>query len=136
MSLEAAKSLLTLCRNCSRASAHFASELSSRDAVHTIASGEKHFDFEEMVALKDAVSGVPLHQLPDVLISPAMALAATMRQLRQIVEVAVREHRTMDAEQFANFFRTMAEISKSLAATTSDIQTEVSKQQERQTVAP
>ena len=136
MSLEAAKSLLALCRNCSRASAHFAAELSTRDAVHMIASGEKHFDFEEMTALKDAVSGVPLHQLPDVLVSPAMALAATMRQLRQTVEMAIREHRNMDAGQFRDFFRTLSAMSESLAATTGDIHAEVSRQQELSNAAP
>lgn len=122
---EAAKSLLVLCRNCYRAAAHFASELSSREAIHLVATGEKHFDFEELSALRDASASVQLHQLPDTLIGPAMALAATVRQLRQTVEIAVREHHRMDAESFSNLFKTLGEMTDSLSATTEDIQVEV-----------
>lgn len=124
---EAAKSLLVLCRNCARASAHFASELSSREAIYRVARGEKHFDFEELTALRDAAASVQLHQLPDVLIGPAMALAATVRQLRQTIEIAIREHPNMDAESFADLFRTLAEMTASLSATTQDVEAEVGK---------
>ena len=122
---EAAKSLLVLCRNCARASAHFAAELSTRDAIHLVASGEKHFDFEELTALRDAAASLQIHQLPDVLIGPAMALGATIRQLRQTIEIAIRDHRRMDAESFANLFRVLGEMTASLTATTHDVQTEV-----------
>jgi hypothetical protein len=122
---EAAKSLLVLCRNCARASAHFATELSTREAIYHVASGEKHFDFEELTALRDAAASVQLHQLPDVLIGPAMALAATVRQLRQTIEIAIRDHRKVDAEGFGNLFRVMAEMTASLTETTQDVQREV-----------
>jgi hypothetical protein len=124
---EAAKSLLVLCRNCANASAHFTAQLSSRDAIYAVASADKHFDFEELTALRDAAVSVQLHQLPDVLIGPAMALAATVRQLRQTIEIAIREHRKMDAESFENLFRTLGEMTASLQATTQDVQTEVSR---------
>ena len=124
---ESAKSLLVLCRNCANASAHFTSELSSMEAIYLVASGEKHFDFEELTALRDAAASVQLHQLPDVLIGPAMALAATVRQLRQTVEIAIREHRKMDAEGFSNLFRTLGEMTNSLRATEQDVQAEISR---------
>jgi len=126
---EAAKSLLVLCRNCARASAHFTAELSTRDAIYQVASGEKHFDFEELTALRDAAASVQLHQLPDVLIGPAMALAATVRQLRQTIEIAIRNHRKLDAEGFDNLFRVLAEMTASLTATTRDVQNEVDQLQ-------
>lgn len=90
-----------------------------------MAAGEKHFDFEELTALRDAAASVQLHQLPDVLIGPAMALAATVRQLRQTIEIAMREHCRMDAGSFANFFRVLGEMTASLSATTQDVQAEV-----------
>ena len=126
---EAAKSLLVLCRNCARASAHFAEELSSRDAIYAVASGEKHFDFEELTALRDAAASVQLHQLPDVLIGPAMSLAATVRQLRQTIDIAIREHRKTDAAGFDDLFRVMSEMTASLNATTQDVQNEVDQLQ-------
>jgi hypothetical protein len=126
---EAAKSLLVVCRNCARASAHFASELSSREAVYQVASREKHFDFEELTALRDAAASMPLHQLPDVLIGPAMALAATVRQLRQTIEIALRDHRKIDAGGFSSLFKVLAEMTDSLAATTQDVQHEVDQLQ-------
>jgi hypothetical protein len=90
-------------------------------------SAEKHFDFEELTALRDAAASVQLHQLADVLIGPAMALAATVRQLRQTIEIAIREHHKMDAESFENLFRTLGEMTASLHATTQDVQAEVSR---------
>ena len=126
---EAAKSLLVICRNCARAAAHFAAELSSRDYIYKVASGEKHFDFEELTALRDAAASVQLHALPDVLIGPAMSLAATIRQLRQTVDIAIREHRKMDAESFENLFRTLDEMASSLSATTQDVQIELDRLQ-------
>ena len=123
---EAAKSLQVLCRNCARAADHFATELSSRKAIYMVTTGEKHFDFEELTALRDAAASVQLHQLPDVLIGPAMALSATVRQLRQTIEIAIREHHKMDAEAFTNLFRVLAEMTASLSATTQDVQGEVS----------
>lgn len=118
-----------ICRNCARAAEHFASEISSRDAIYQVASGEKHFDFEELTALRDAAASVQPHALPDVLIGPAMALAATIRQFRQTVEIAIREHRKMDAESFDNLFRTLGEMASSLLATTQDVQIELNRLQ-------
>jgi cell fate (sporulation/competence/biofilm development) regulator YlbF (YheA/YmcA/DUF963 family) len=128
-SFEAAKSLLALCQNCTRAAAHFASELCTREGIYKVASGAKHFDFEELTALRDAVASIQLHQLPDVLISPAMALAATVRQLRQTIEIAIREHRKMDADAFRSLFKTLNDMTASLAATTDDIRIQVDRQQ-------
>ena len=56
-----------------------------------------------------------------------MALAATVRQLRQTVEIAIREHRKMDAEGFSNLFRTLGEMTNSLRATEQDVQAEISR---------
>ncbi|MBP6900628.1 MAG: hypothetical protein KBC73_11095 [Burkholderiaceae bacterium] len=124
---EAAKSLLVICRNCANAAAHFTGQLSTRDAVHAAATGETHFDYEELTALRDAAASVQLHQLPDVVIGPAMALAATIRQFRQTVDIAFREHRRMDGDQFTKLFRTLTEMTESLRATTGDVQQQVNQ---------
>ena len=79
--LEAGKTLLTLCTNCANAANHFCEEFCDRNSIYTIATGEKHFDFEELHALQNGFAGIPLYQLPDVLVSPAMVIAASLRQL-------------------------------------------------------
>lgn len=124
---EAAKSLLVLCRNCVRAAEHFTAELSDREAVYLVATGEKHFDFEELTALRDAASSVQLHQLPDVLIGPAMALAATVRQLRQTIDIGLREHHRMNSDAYVEFFKVLGEMTASLTATVGDVQKEVER---------
>lgn len=128
--LEAAKTLLALCRNCAIAAEHFSKQLGDRESVHKIASGEMHFDFEELQALQNGVSGIPLYQLPDVLVSPAMILAANLRQLRQTVEITVKAHRSMDANDFEEFFKTMSELAGSLELTRQDIEKDVQTMKE------
>jgi hypothetical protein len=133
--LEAAKTLFALSFNCSKAARYFADQLKSRDAIYEVARGERHFDFAELVALRDAASGIPLHQLPDVLVSPAMALAATMRQLRQTIDIALTKHSSMDGEDFTRLFLTLKEMVVSLTGTTEDIGIEVDKQKNPQELA-
>lgn len=125
--LALAKSLLTLAQNCKKAAEHFAAEMGTRETIYNIASGEKYFDFGELNQLQNTTSGIPLYRLPDTLVSSAMALAATVRQLNETIKIVVREHRKMDAEQFSNAFQTLSEISESLALTCSDIELAVTK---------
>ena len=124
---EAAKSLAVICQNSANAAEHFTAQLSTRSAVHAAATGEVHFDFEELTALRDAAASVQLHQLPDVVIGSAMALAATIRQLRQTIDIAFREHRRMDADQFSNLFRTLNEMTASLRATADDVRQQIDR---------
>lgn len=123
--LAVAKSLLVIARNCSRAARHFASELDSREKIYNISTGETHFDFGELRHLRDATSGIPLYSLPDLLISHAMILAATIRQLDETVAILFREHRKWDAEQFARLFKTLSEMNESLQLTCRDIEAAV-----------
>ena len=121
--IELAKTLFILCRNCTNAATHFAKQVNSREALHRVASGEVHFDFEELHALQNATTNIPLHSLPDRLVGSAMTLAATFRQLRQAIELALKLHRSMDASEFTRHFTNMEELIKSLELTCGDIET-------------
>lgn len=128
--LEAAKTLLALCRNCSIAADHFAKQLCDRDSLYMVATGEKHFDFEELQALQNGIAGIPLYQLPDVLVNPAMILAATLRQLRQTIEIAVKDYRTMDSSYFESFFKAMGKLVTDLELTRQEIEAVVQRMKE------
>lgn len=116
-----ARSLLVIAHNCRRATTYLAEQMGNREAIHNIASGEKHFDYGELRHLENATSGIPLYSLPDVLVSHAMTLAATIRQFRETVEIAIRQHRNMDGAAFSDVFRTFAEMNESLRLTCDDI---------------
>ena len=120
-----AKSLLTIARNCLKATSFFAAEMSSRDLIFKIASRERHFDFGELYHLESTTSGIPLYSLPDSLITHAMILAATILQFRNTVDIAVKDHRTMDSDAFAAVFVTLEQMNESLGLTCKDIESAV-----------
>lgn len=126
-SLESAKTLLKLATNCAKMAEYFVQQLASRDAVHQIGSGERHLNLEELRALQNWVSGIPVYQLPDVLVSPAMALESLIRQLNQAIEAALRAHRNMDAADFERFFNHLGKFSNDLALTRGDIELELGR---------
>lgn len=51
-----------------------------------------------------------------------MALAATVRQLRQTIQMALTEYRSMDASRFGEFFSTLNEMTQSLQLIAGDIE--------------
>lgn len=119
--------LLTLSRNCARAVQHAAAQLQDREAIHLVAWNERHFDAGELGVIENAVLGIPLHQLPHTLVTPTMVLGSTLRQFRQKVASALGAHREMNAGDFADFFRGVAEMQASLQATCGDIEAEVAR---------
>jgi hypothetical protein len=120
--LEQAKTLLTLCQNCLKATRHFASEMSDRESIHLIATQEKYLDFGELQSLRNATSNIPLHSLPSTLITHAMVLGATIRQFKQNIDITMQLHRKIDAVQFENFLNILKEIDTCLELTCSDIE--------------
>ena len=81
--VELSKTLYVLASNYAKAMAYFTGQLSDREAVHNIAEGRVHFDFGELSRIDAAISGIPLHNLPDSLVTPTMLLSATVRQFRE-----------------------------------------------------
>lgn len=123
--LEQAKTLLTLCHNCTKAAKHFAEQMHDRESVHKIASKETYFDFGELQALQSATTNIPLYSLPSTLLTHAMILGATIRQFKQTIDMAIELHRKMDADQFQELFKTLGEMNESLELTCGDIEAAV-----------
>lgn len=123
--VEMAKTLLALCRNCTKAVKHFTTQIHSQEAIHNIAEGETYFDFGELQTLENGVVNIPLYSLPDTLVTHAMILGSTVRQFRHKVDSAVRFNRQMDAEAFDDLFKVFSEMNKSLELTCKDIEVEV-----------
>jgi hypothetical protein len=119
--IETAKTLLALSRNCAIASGYFTGQLDERDKIHKVATREVHFDFEELQALQNGVSSIPIHQLPHPLVNPAMILGANLRQLRQNIEIMLKEYTKVDAIYFGEFFQKMQEITSEIEETQNDI---------------
>ena len=124
---ELARALLTLSTNCQRAIAHCAAQFPDRDAVHNLATGVPHFDFNELQVVEGAVRTIPLHTLPHRLVHLTMIVSSTVRQFREKVEFALQSHHSMDSAAFKEFFDVLAEIQASLALTCIDIQGEVKR---------
>jgi hypothetical protein len=127
-----AKTLLVLAENCSKAMLFLNGQVSSREAVHEIASGEKYVDVGQLERLDSALQGIPLQNLPSTLVTPTMVLTSTIRQHRQKIEQVLRVHRTMDASNFTDFFRTLEEMAGCLKATCKDISDELVRIESRQ----
>lgn len=123
--LEQARTLLILCQNCTKAANHFSAQMHNREAVHKIASKETYFDFEELQAIQNSTTNIPLYNLPATLLTNAMILGATVRQFKQTIDMAIELHRTMDADQFKELFTTLGEMTESLQLTCGDIETAV-----------
>lgn len=123
--LEQAKTLLTLSQNCTKAAKHFESQMHDREAVHKIASKETYFDFGELQALQNATTNIPLYILPSTLLTHAMVLGATVRQLKQTIDMAIELHRQIDADQFQKLFKTLGEMTESLELTCGDVEAAV-----------
>jgi len=123
--VQLAKTLLALCRNCTKAVKQFTAQMHDRESIYKIAIRETYFDFGELQALQNATSSLPLYSLPDSLITHAMVLGSTIRQFRQTVDMAVQLHRSMDSEAFEELFKTLREINESLKLTCADIEAAV-----------
>jgi hypothetical protein len=122
---EAARALLSLSVNCKRALEHSANQFPDREAVHSIAEGQRHFDFNELNVIEGAVRSIPLHGLPHQLVPLTMIVSSTVRQFRENVELALQRHRTMDGAAFMTYFEALNGLRSSLALTCKDIEAEV-----------
>jgi len=118
---ETTKTLLVLAQNCTKAVSVVIGQVDNRAAIYEIGEGRAHCDIEEIARLDLAIMGIPVHNIPSSLVSPTMALSATVRQFREKVETVLRVHRSMDASDFGDFFRIIGEMRDSLNGTCEDI---------------
>jgi hypothetical protein len=117
--------LHSLSVSCRRALASSAKQFPDRDAVHNIAEGRVHFDFNELNVVEGAVRSIPLHTLPHHLVSLTMIISSIVRQFRENVEFALQQHRTMDSAAFTKFFEVLRGLESSLALTCIEIEAEI-----------
>lgn len=125
--IELAKTLAILSRNSAKAIKHSIEQMPDRESIHKIASGENYLDVGELRIIDNAIAAIPLHSLPDTLVSPTMILGATIRQFREKVEGMIAFHRTMDENNFEDMFRTFQNMLQSLDLTCGDIEAQVEK---------
>lgn len=128
--LEVAQALLSLSTNSLRLLKNYTERLPDRGAIHDIGHGATHLDTNELRVVEGAIQTIPLYSLPHQLVSLTMMLGSTIRQFREHIELVIKVHREMDAEQFNAFFTNMSEMRNSLQKTCEDIRTVVSKLQE------
>ncbi len=129
--LETAKTLAVLTTNSYKTVCHFMQQLSSREEIHNYADGTKYLDIGQLVYLEKTLESIPLYSLPSSLVSHSMILNGIVRQFRYKVEVALRDHRGMNADDFSDLFKVFGEMEKSLSLTCKDIEQEVTKVQKK-----
>lgn len=83
--------------------AHVAKKLGSRESIAAVADDRLAFDWPEVIALERALNQVEIHRLPAELVSLSLIVAATVRQFRIKVEMALDTHRQMDAVAMIDF---------------------------------
>jgi hypothetical protein len=115
------RTLAKLTTNCVKLVEHARRTFPDRQAVHEVADGTRHFDHGELEYVEGVVSGIPLHTLPDSLVTSAMIAASTMRQFRKKVEGAINDHRVMDGAAYDDFFRCLREMHESLSKTADEV---------------
>ena len=122
---EVAGTLSALAENSAKAMAHVGGQLRDREAVHQAAEGLIRCDIGEVRCLDSYLGAIPLHELPDSLVTLTMVLGSTVRQFREKIEMALRLHRQMDAAMFEDFFRTLTQMNESVRAICKDISEKV-----------
>jgi hypothetical protein len=124
--VELTKTLLQLSRNCQRLFAHIIKVFDrDRTNVHDIAEGRKPDPSGQLNQVESAVTSIPLHDLPQSLVTVAMLLSGTVLEFRNKVAMALKYHRTMDASAFDDLFRSLDEMDRSLGLTCADIEEEL-----------
>jgi hypothetical protein len=122
---ESARTLLKLAQSSSHALTYVTEKLPDRESIQRAADGLSSCGIGEIDRLDAHLRALPLHELPDTLITPALMMGSVVRQFKDKVEMALRLHRQMNAENFADFFGTMKQMNESVKETCADIETEV-----------
>lgn len=115
-----AEALTTLAEKALALQRTIAAKLGSREAVAEAASDRLPFDMAMLDGMERALFGVPLHELPQELITLTLILRETVRQCRMKIEMSFQFHRKMDATQYQDLFDTLGSMNESLSATVQD----------------
>lgn len=119
--LEIARTISVLANICFKTMDFLTAQLNSREAVDKVAEGLVYLDINELSRQDAAIAAISLHNLPSSLVTPMMVLSSIIRQFRQNIDGALRNHRTMDAQAFDDFFHAVADLKESLKGTCEDI---------------
>jgi hypothetical protein len=126
--LQTAETLAELARLALKLISFYVERFNSREAVTVAFENDFKFDrhyIENYVRLLDRIE---LHLLPRPLISPALLLTEGVRQFKiTVVDVALPDFRSMDADDYQNFFRAIEVQEKSLEETLQDFQSTLSE---------
>ena len=122
-----AKTLSVLATNASVTMKHITNKLKDRDSVHKAADGTAPCNLGEVNRVDAYLREIPLHTVPDSMVTSTMILGSTVRQFKEKVEMALKHHRKMDSEMFKDFFQTIKDMNKSIEETCSDINAEVKR---------
>lgn len=123
---EVARTLLKLAHNSIKAMSYVSERLSDRESVHRVGDGLASCGLGELGRLDAYLRAVPLHDLPDTLVTPALMLVSTFGQFKEKVEMTLRLHGSMTAENFEDFFSTLSEMKNVVTEASGDIEKEVS----------
>ena len=72
--------------------------------------------------MDDALAGIPLHELPDTLVTPTMIFGGIVRQFREKTEQVLGAFGKMDENDFDDFFKSLEEMNQSFDQTCSDVE--------------
>ena len=115
--IENAKILMHISKNGVLAIDHFISQMSDRESISKISTRETYFDFGELDHTVERSMNIPLYNLPEDLVTPAMVFSATTRQFKHLVDIAIEEHKEMVSDDFDELFNSLKECRESLYET-------------------
>ena len=112
--LTAAESLSQLALSATKLFDNICEELGDREAIEKAAIDNLPWLMPEIKALVANLDAIDIHLLPSGIIGSTLILRMTLREFVDKVEMALRLHRKMTAEEFEDFFKVIAEMKKSL----------------------
>lgn len=124
--LRSARTLVEMAKAVQKVQAHVARKLGSRESIAAAADDRLAFDWPEVIALERALNQVEIHRLPAELVSLSLIVAATVRQFRIKVEMALDSHRQMNAAALVDFQAVMQEMAESLRLTVCELESHLS----------
>lgn len=119
--LDAVNALSILSVNAAKAMKFISKQLNNRESVRLAAEGLKPCDIGEIERIDEYLKAIPIHTLPDALITNTMIVGSTVRQFKEKVSMTLQLQHKMDAEMFNDFFRTIADMSASIDETCEEI---------------
>ena len=125
--LSLVRTVLKIAVNSKKLVAHCATTLQNRERLAYAAEGSIPFDRDGLRYMEYSLESIPLYQLQDDLVTPVMLLASTVRQFREKVEIGLRIHSRLNAQQHDDLFKTFSEMVEALDSIANDLSKQVEK---------